>query len=109
MGNGRSRLARWLVVVLAALATAVALAVPTAGAHQSKHGTHPHQRAQHGKAHQQGKPLTVMTRNLYLGASLNRALAAAAAPPDRQLEVLIGAATTIRAIVDQTSFPLRAQ
>jgi endonuclease/exonuclease/phosphatase family metal-dependent hydrolase len=108
MGNGRSRIARWLVTVLAALAAIAALAVSSAAAHGPKHGAAAHH-AKHGKAHQQGKPLTVMTRNLYLGAGLNRALAAAAAPPDRQLEVLIAASTTIRAIVDQTNFPLRAQ
>ena len=91
-------LARLLAVVLTALALAAVLAAP-AGAHG--HG--------HGSDHRPGKPLTVMTRNLYLGADLTRALAAAQAPPDRQLEVLIAAATTIRAIVDQTNFPLRAQ
>ncbi|HEU4703768.1 MAG TPA: hypothetical protein VFS37_14910 [Conexibacter sp.] len=89
-------------VVVVALLLAAAFAVPASGhgrghAHSSGHG------------HQQGKPLTVMTRNLYLGADLTRAFAALQAPPDRQLEVLIGATTTIRAIVDQTSFPLRAQ
>jgi len=63
----------------------------------------------HDHAHGDGKPITVMTRNLYLGADLTRAFAALQAPPDRQLDVLIGATTTIRAIVDQTNFPLRAQ
>lgn len=96
MGIRRRTLARLLVVALLALALAAALAVP-AGAHGR------------GFGHRQGKPITVMTRNLYLGADLTRALAAAGAPPDRQLEALIAAATTIRAIVDETSFPLRAQ
>lgn len=98
MGNRRCRtapLARVLLVVLAALMLAVAFAAP-ASAHRDS-------------AQRQGKPLTVMTRNLYLGADLTRAFAAQQAPPDRQLEVLIGATTTIRAIVDQTNFPLRAQ
>ena len=90
--------ARLLLAVAAALLLVAALAVP-AGAHGRGHETD----------HRQGKPLTVMTRNLYLGADLTRAFAALQAPPDRQLDVLIGATTTIRAIVDQTNFPLRAQ
>lgn len=106
MGNRRSSLARWLASLLAVLAI-LALAAGPAAAHGrgDRHGHAAH----HGKAHEQGKPLTVMTRNLYLGADLTRAFAALQAPPDRQLEVLIGATTTIRAIVDQTNFPLRAQ
>ena len=107
MGNrhrSAAPLARLLLVVLAALALVAAFAVP-ASAQRPGHGAS----AQHGKVQQQGKPLTVMTRNLYLGADLTRAFAALQAPPDRQLEVLIGATTTIRAIVDQTDFPLRAQ
>jgi len=102
MGIRRRTFARLVVIALAALAL---LAAVPAGAHgPGGNGGH----ADHG-LHRQGKPLTVMTRNLYLGADLTRALAAAQAPPDRQLEVLIAAATTIRAIVDQTNFPLRAQ
>lgn len=104
MGTRRRSLARLVVVALAALALLGALAGAA--------GSHGHA-SQGGGAdrglHRQGKPLTVMTRNLYLGADLTRALAAARAPPDRQLEVLIAAATTIRAIVDRTNFPLRAQ
>jgi endonuclease/exonuclease/phosphatase family metal-dependent hydrolase len=50
-----------------------------------------------------------MTRNVYLGADITRPLAALQAPPDRQVEALIAANTTLRAIVDQTSFPLRSQ
>lgn len=105
MGIRRRTLARLLVVALAALALLAALAAP-AGTHGN--GWHGGGHADRG-LHRQGKPLTVMTRNLYLGADLTRALAAARAPPDRQLEVLIAAATTIRQIVDQTNFPLRAQ
>lgn len=107
-----SRLARLLLLAVAALALAFALAA-SAAAHGRGHHRHHHAHHHHATHHQppqrQGKPLTVMTRNLYLGADLTRALAAAAAPPDRQLEVLIAATTTIRAIVDQTNFPLRAQ
>jgi endonuclease/exonuclease/phosphatase family metal-dependent hydrolase len=112
MGNRHRRvapLARLLLVGLAALALVAFFAMP-AGAHGKGHGHgHAHAAAAHGQTHGGGKPLTVMTRNLYLGADLTRAFAALQAPPDRQLEVLIGATTTIRAIVDQTNFPLRAQ
>jgi endonuclease/exonuclease/phosphatase family metal-dependent hydrolase len=112
MGNrhrSAAPLARLLLVVLAALALAAFSAVP-AGAHGKGHGHgRAHVAVAHGQVHGGGKPLTVMTRNLYLGADLTRAFAALQAPPDRQLEVLIGATTTIRAIVDQTNFPLRAQ
>jgi endonuclease/exonuclease/phosphatase family metal-dependent hydrolase len=107
MGNrhrSAALLARLLLAALAALALVALLAAP-AGAHGRGHGHH----AAPSHAQQHGKPLTVMTRNLYLGADLTRAFAALQAPPDRQLEVLIGATTTIRAIVDQTNFPLRAQ
>jgi endonuclease/exonuclease/phosphatase family metal-dependent hydrolase len=99
MGN-RHRHAALLACLLLAVIAALALAAP-AGAHGRGHAD--------GHAHRDGKPLTVMTRNLYLGADLTRAFAALQAPPDRQLDVLIGATTTIRAIVDQTSFPLRAR
>jgi len=88
-------LAHLLLAALLALALVAAFAVP-ASAHRDS-------------TQRQGKPLTVMTRNLYLGADLTRAFAALQAPPDRQLEVLIAQTTTIRAIVDQTNFPLRAQ
>jgi len=103
MGNRHrsvASLARLLLAAAAALLLAAAFAA-SAGAHGHGHA-YGHDRAQ-------GKPLTVMTRNLYLGADLTRAFAALQAPPDRQLDVLIGATTTIRAIVDQTNFPLRAQ
>jgi len=103
MGNrhrSAATLARLLLAVVAALLLVTAFAVP-AGAHSHGHA--------YGHDHAHGKPLTVMTRNLYLGADLTRAFAALQAPPDRQLDVLIGATTTIRAIVDQTNFPLRAQ
>ncbi|HEX4805537.1 MAG TPA: endonuclease/exonuclease/phosphatase family protein [Conexibacter sp.] len=107
MGTRRRRtLARLLVAALTALALVAALAA-FSGAHGSRHAHGPGAAA--GATHRQGKPITVMTRNLYLGADLTRALAAARAPPDRQLEVLIAAATTIRHIVDETNFPLRAQ
>jgi endonuclease/exonuclease/phosphatase family metal-dependent hydrolase len=100
MGIRHRRVARLLVVAMAAFALAVAFAAP-AGAHWHGHG--------YGHGHRHGKPLTVMTRNLYLGADITRPLAALQAPPERQVEALIAANTTLRAIVDQTSFPLRAK
>jgi endonuclease/exonuclease/phosphatase family metal-dependent hydrolase len=107
MGNRRrsaAPLARLLLAAVTALLLVAAL-VAAASAHGRGHA-YGHDAA-HGRG--DGKPLTVMTRNLYLGADLTRAFAALQAPPDRQLDVLIGATTTIRAIVDQTNFPLRAQ
>jgi hypothetical protein len=63
-----------------------------------------------------GKPLTVMTRNLYLGADINRpvlaALAAEAAHPGDPAAVLVALANAThqtRAIVDQTNFNVRAR
>ncbi|HKG37911.1 MAG TPA: hypothetical protein VKB25_02890, partial [Conexibacter sp.] len=47
--------------------------------------------------------------NLYLGGDITRPLAALGAPPDRQAEVFVAANSTLRAIVDQTNFPLRAK
>jgi endonuclease/exonuclease/phosphatase family metal-dependent hydrolase len=57
-----------------------------------------------------GKPLTVMTRNVYLGGDIGRPLRAVqGVPPEGQLAALIAANTTLRAIVDQTNFPLRSK
>ncbi|HZV74255.1 MAG TPA: endonuclease/exonuclease/phosphatase family protein [Conexibacter sp.] len=122
MGNRRSRAARWIVTLLAAVALAAAFAVPAGArghgqAGHELHGkpAHGHERDRHGRGHgddgrhREGTPLTVMTRNLYLGADITRPLAALAAPPDRQAEAFVAANTTLRAIVDQTSFPLRAK
>lgn len=132
MGNRRSRVARWIVTLLAAVALAAVVAVP-AGAHgrgHEAHGSHggkaPHgpvhhprggpRHGDHGRdhghgdhGHHHGKSITVMTRNLYLGGDITRPLAALAAPPDRQAEVFVAANSTLRAIVDQTNFPLRAK
>lgn len=99
----RSRSASALVaVVLAALVAALGLA-PTASASS--------------RAHQRpGKPLTVMTRNLYLGADINRPIVAALteqANPSHTsesvLNALANATHQTRAIVDQTNFTVRAR
>ncbi|HEX5147235.1 MAG TPA: hypothetical protein VFV85_09440 [Conexibacter sp.] len=119
MGTRHRALARLIVVALAACALAAALAAP-AGAHGRGqghghgHGSYGHHHERHhgypGHGHQrQGKPLTVMTRNLYLGADITRPLAAIGLPPDQQAAAFVAANTTLRAIVDQTNFPLRAQ
>ena len=67
------------------------------------------------KTNPPGKPVTVMTRNLYLGADIQRpviaAVAAQAAPGSTTQSVVVALANAThltRAIVDQTDFPLRA-
>jgi endonuclease/exonuclease/phosphatase family metal-dependent hydrolase len=61
------------------------------------------------------KPLTVMTRNLYLGADINRPVVAAATAqaqgktPQEILVALANATHETRAIVDQTNYPVRAK
>ena len=61
-----------------------------------------------------GTPVTVMTRNLYLGADINRPIRAAltaqaqGATPQQVLVALANATHTTRAIVDQTNFPVRS-
>src|SRR5215207_8022183 len=114
MGNRHRTVARLIVVVLAAVALVAALAVP-AGAHGRGHAYghgHGHVTKHHygdRGHHRQGKPITVMTRNLYLGADLTRAVAVIGLPPEEQARAFVAANTTVRAIVDQTNFPLRAK
>ena len=61
------------------------------------------------------KPVTVMTRNIYLGADINRPVEAALTAEaqgktPQEILVALGNATHLtRAIVDQTNFPVRAQ
>jgi endonuclease/exonuclease/phosphatase family protein len=86
--------ARWIVTAVVALVAFAGLAVPAAAAPPL------------GK----GKPITVMTRNLYLGGDIGRPLRAVqGVPPGQQLAAFIAANSTLRAIVDQTNFPLRSK
>jgi hypothetical protein len=61
------------------------------------------------------KPITAMTRNVYLGADINRPINAAlkaqseGKPPQEVLVALGNATHETRAIVDQTNFPVRAR
>ena len=57
-----------------------------------------------------GVPVTVMTRNLYLGADINRPLVAVQGLTGlAALQAFGNANSTVRTIVDQTNFPARAQ
>jgi len=62
-----------------------------------------------------GKPVTVMTRNVYLGADINRPVVAALTAqaqgksPQEVLEALANATHVTRQIVDQTNFSVRAR
>jgi len=84
------QLARRIVAVLTALVALAAAAAPSASAG--------------------GSEVTVMTRNLYLGGDVMRPLEAIQGlAPEQQGPAFVAANTTLRAIVDQTSFPLRSQ
>ncbi len=84
---------------LVAAVSAVLLTVTSAAAAGGEQGTPP------------AKPVTVMTRNLYLGADLNPAIRAALAQPAgsfAQLVALANGTHAVRHIVDQTNYPVRA-
>ena len=90
---------RTLLAVLVAAVSAMLAVAPSAA-------------AEAGMAAPPGKPLTVMTRNLYLGADLNPPIRAALAQPPgspAQLVALANGTHAARAIVDQTNFPVRAR
>lgn len=90
MTHVRKGRARWIVAALAALMVLGGVAAP-AGANG-------------------GDSVTVMTRNVYLGGDITRPLTAIQGlPPEQQGPAFVAANTTLRAIVDQTNFPLRSQ
>ncbi len=121
--------ARLLIVALVALLALAGVTLPAAamshgkgdghsqkshhshkgqGHHHKSHGK-PRGHGHHGGGHK-GEPVTVMTRNVYLGGDITRPLdATAGLPPEEQGPAFVAANTTLRAIVDQTNFPLRSK
>lgn len=102
MTSWRSRLA----AVVAAVGLAAAAPAAYAGSDHDGWGDR-------GRGHD--RPITVMTRNLYLGADIERPVAAATAAQAAgksvpEIVLALGHATSqTRAIVDQTNFPVRAR
>jgi endonuclease/exonuclease/phosphatase family metal-dependent hydrolase len=97
-----------LAVGVAFAALALFGAAPAGGS--SWHGGHGHHGHHRHHGHQRGPAVTVMTRNLYLGADIMRPITATQGlPADQQGPAFVAANTTVRAIVDQTSFPLRSK
>jgi endonuclease/exonuclease/phosphatase family metal-dependent hydrolase len=90
----RTQRIRWIAAAIAALAGCAvtagpAVADPPAG---------------------QGEPVTVMTRNLYLGGDITRPLTAVqGVPPAQQGLAFVQANSVLRGIVDATNFPLRSK
>lgn len=112
MSNPHLRRARSLAAALIALVALAIFALPATASPHGKHGAgaaHHHPGSKAGK-HGKGKPITVMTRNLYLGGDIGRPLRATQGlPPEEQGPAFVAANTTLRAIVDQTNFPLRSK
>jgi Endonuclease/Exonuclease/phosphatase family len=86
MPNLRMERIRWMIAALISVVVFVGLAAPAGAAPPT-----------------QGSPVTVMTRNIYLGGDITRPLGAT------DLNSFIAANTTLRAIIDQTNFPLRSK
>ena len=98
--NRSTRRRRTMLVALAAAVSVGMLATTSAAAAGGQPAASP------------GKPVTVMTRNLYLGADLNRAIRAALAQPPGsfvQLVALANGAHAVRDTVVRTNFPVRAR
>jgi endonuclease/exonuclease/phosphatase family metal-dependent hydrolase len=90
------RARRAAVTLLVAVLALTGLALAPAGASAGGHGG--------------DDPVTVMTRNVYLGGDITRPLnAIQGLPPEQQGPAFVAANTTLREIVDQTNFPLRAR
>lgn len=94
----RTHTARSALAALAVLATVCAGAAPALAAPKPGHGT----------------PVTVMTRNLYLGGDIGRPLNAVAALPagasdEQKLVTFANANFALRSIVDRTDFPARSR
>ncbi|MCB0906864.1 MAG: hypothetical protein KDB63_07080 [Nocardioidaceae bacterium] len=100
MGTLRAR----LIAVVAVLGLAATMS-PAQADNAKRHHPRP----------DRGTPVTVMTRNLYLGADINRPVEAAAAAqaaggtPQDVVVALANATHDTRAIVDATNFPVRAR
>jgi endonuclease/exonuclease/phosphatase family metal-dependent hydrolase len=94
VGNVRlERARRGVIALLTVVLTLTALAVAPAGAGANG-----------------GDPITVMTRNVYLGGDITRPLTAIQGlPPEQQGPAFVAANTELRNIVDQTNFPLRSE
>jgi endonuclease/exonuclease/phosphatase family metal-dependent hydrolase len=90
----RSQRARWIAAAIAALAGCAITAVPAVA----------------DPAPGNGKPVTVMTRNVYLGGDITRPLTAVqGVPPAQQGLAFVQANSVLRGIVDATNFPLRSK
>jgi endonuclease/exonuclease/phosphatase family metal-dependent hydrolase len=99
------RSSRRLAAVLAAAAVLVAPLAPTALAGTASAGAAPARAAASATA-----PVTVMTRNIYLGGDITRPLRGVAGKTG--LEALLGLAhanADLRAMVDATDFPARSR
>jgi hypothetical protein len=92
MSTGHTRVRRWAAVLAAALTLGL-VAGPAAAAPRPGDGT----------------PLTVMTRNIYLGGNITRPLTATAGKTGPAALVAFGNANhTLASIVDETDFPARS-
>jgi hypothetical protein len=101
VARGGSRLGRWWRALT--LAMVVLLTVAATGAADASSGPGAAGQAAEGKAAEGGPPVTVMTRNLYLGSELGSLFAA------QNQEQLVGATSQIWANMIASDFPARAE